>query len=70
MSWDTATAYGNPSNHFWRLLRDADILPKSYRTCDTLLRINNLMPAELGIGNTDLGVRVPTERFGCCTIGD
>ena len=52
MSWDTATAYGNPSNHFWRLLRDADILPKSYRTCDTLLRINNLMPAELGIGTT------------------
>lgn len=45
--------YSNPSNNFWRLMRQSGALPAAWRPHDTPLQLNNAMPGEQGLGITD-----------------
>lgn len=50
-AWASGHFYSNPMNHFWTLLRQAQIIPPSF-TCENDVD----MPHALGIGFTDLGM--------------
>lgn len=53
-SWNSGTGYSNPSNRFWCTLRQAGILPSSWRPGASLHTLANNMAGDLGIGLTDV----------------
>jgi TDG/mug DNA glycosylase family protein len=55
-SYSSGLPYSNPSNRFYHLLRLAKIVPTSFLAKDA-----NRMPAELGIGVTDLGLEAGSD---------
>mmetsp|Transcript_23253 Transcript_23253/g.72926 ORF Transcript_23253/g.72926 Transcript_23253/m.72926 type:complete len:311 (-) Transcript_23253:272-1204(-) len=52
-AWQSGVFYSNPSNNFWRLMRQSGALPAAWRPHDTPLQLNNAMPGEQGLGITD-----------------
>ena len=52
-AWRNGVGYSNPTNRFWRLMREGGVLPAEWRPEDAPRELNNAMPGELGIGITD-----------------
>ena len=53
-SWESGVPYSNPSNRYWPLLRESGVIPASWRAAEEPAALCNNMPAELGIGITDV----------------
>jgi TDG/mug DNA glycosylase family protein len=54
-AWQSGVPYSNPTNRFWRLLRDAGVLPRDWRAEPEPepVTIANCCAGELGLGITD-----------------
>mmetsp|Transcript_65043 Transcript_65043/g.174658 ORF Transcript_65043/g.174658 Transcript_65043/m.174658 type:complete len:187 (+) Transcript_65043:297-857(+) len=53
IAWTTGTSYGNPSNHFWPIMRRCGVV--NVGNTEPIWRLNNMLPDMAGIGITDLG---------------
>uniref|UniRef100_A0A7S4B467 Uracil-DNA glycosylase-like domain-containing protein n=1 Tax=Chrysotila carterae TaxID=13221 RepID=A0A7S4B467_CHRCT len=52
-AWASGTGYSNPSNRFWKLLRESGILPATWRPAASPEELCNNIAGDLGIGITD-----------------
>jgi TDG/mug DNA glycosylase family protein len=55
-SWQSGLPYSNPTNRFYNLLRLGKVVPDTFTARDA-----NRMPAELGVGVTDLGLQAGSD---------